>query len=71
VTRVLENPDPDRRREEADEASLTVLAWVRRSLIPHSAWRDSGRRGSVFDRYDIVSGNDLKDAARKLDAVGL
>jgi hypothetical protein len=23
---------------------------------------------NVFDRYDIVSGDDLKEAARKLDA---
>jgi integrase len=45
-----------------------VRNFVRRGISEHTAMKLSGHKtASVFRRYDIVSPDDLRDAARKLD----
>jgi len=46
-----------------------VRTFVRQGICEHTAMKLSGHKtSSVFRRYDIVSPEDLRDAARKLDA---
>ena len=46
-----------------------VRTFVRQGISEHTAMKLSGHKtASVFRRYDIVSPDDLRDAARKLDA---
>jgi len=48
---------------------VAVRNFVRRGITEHTAMKLSGHKtASIFRRYDIVSPEDLRDAARKLDA---
>jgi hypothetical protein len=46
-----------------------VRNFVRRGISEHTAMKPSGHKTAwVFRRYDIVSPEDQRDAARKLDS---
>jgi hypothetical protein len=48
---------------------MRVRNFVRRGITEHTAMKLSGHKtASIFRRYDVVPPEDLRDAARKLDA---